>query len=128
MSCVDVVKKTGLNLQGASFSIIVSAALSSMLESFRQNGVIPVRDGFEYNEIMGSYPKQGKSQHARALAITRTMNLAMPTGQVPAALPADPRKRIRFEELAFKANNDETNMSQEERAELQDLILELNPL
>ena len=130
MSCIDVVKKTGINLQGASFTIIVSTALSSMLESFRQNGIIPTRDGFEYAEMMHSYPKQGKADHARALAITSTFNANMPKGQVPAALPnhALARKRLRFDELAHKSNNDAENMSIQDQAELDELVKELNPL
>lgn len=130
MSCIDVVKKTGVNLQGASFTIIVSAALSSMLESMRQAGVIPTRDGFEYAQLMEAYPKQGKSQHARALAITAAFNLAMPTGQMPAVVqsPEYKRKQVRFKELAQQMEADELNMSAEERSELQSLTLELNPL
>lgn len=130
MSCIDVVQKTGVNLQGASFTIIVSAALSSLLESMRQNGIIPTRDGFEYAQMMGSYPKQGKANHARALAITKTFQVAMPDGQMPAVASSSvmKRKKARFDELAFKANHDEANMSVEEREELTTLVLELNPL
>lgn len=130
MSCIDVVQKTGVNLQGASFTIIVSAALSSLLESMRQAGVIPVRDGFEYAQMMGTYPKQGKANHARALAITKTFQVAMPSGQMPAVAhdPVMKRKKARFDELAFKTNNDLMNMSVEETTELQALVLELNPL
>lgn len=130
MSCIDVVQKTGVNLQGASFTIIVSAALSSLLESMRQAGVIPTRDGFEYAQMMGSYPKQGKANHARALAITKTFAIAMPTGQIPAivASPEVKRKRARFEELAFKVNNDPSNVDETERKEFDTLLHELNPL
>ena len=126
MSCIDVIKKTGMNLQGASFTIIVSAALASMLESFRQNGIIPTRDGFEYNEIMKAYPMQDKSQRARALAITKTFDMA--SVQVPAANPVNPRKKLRFEELARKKNATPESMDSEDEAELQGLIFELNPL
>lgn len=130
MSCIDVVQKTGVNLQGASFTIIVSAALSSLLESMRQAGVIPVRDGFEYAQMMGSYPKQGKANHARALAITKTFQVAMPSGHMPAVAhdPVMKRKKARFQELAQKNEIDPLNMDEAEKIEMQTLLHELNPL
>lgn len=131
MSCIDVVKKTGMNLQGASFSLIASAALSSALESFRQNGIIPDRDGFEYADMMREYPMSDKQGRAKALAITRTFSLAGSNIVVPPAVPrapVDQRKKSRFDELAFKANHDEANMDEVERVELQELIQELMPL
>lgn len=128
MSCIDVVQKTGVNLKGASFAMIVSAALSSLLESMRQNGIIPDRDGFEYAEMMRDYPMPSKGERARALAITKTFNIS--AGQMPAVAsnPDMKRKKMRFDELAFKANNDAINMSHEEQSELTELTKELFPL
>lgn len=128
MACIDVVKKTGMNLQGASFSVIVSTALSSALESFRQNGIIPSRDGFEYTDMMRDYPLQPKEGRARALAITKTFSMVGSTGQVPAIVPIDPRKKLELDQLVFKANNDEANMDETEKARLKELMYELNPL
>lgn len=128
MSCIDVVKKTGINLQGASFAIIVSTALASMLESFRQNGLIPTRDGFEYAEIMATYPKQGRANHARALAISKTFEIAGSDIFVKPIAPGDMRKRQELDELVFKANSDPTNMSEEEGIRLKELMYEFNPL
>ena len=128
MSCIDVVKKAGMNLQGASFSMIASAALSSSLESFRQNGIIPTRQGFEYLDMMKEYPMTDKQGRARALAINRTFQMLGSRLQVPAVVPMDPRKKVRFDALAFKNEADPHNMSVEEKEELSALALELNPL
>lgn len=127
MSCIDVVQRIGLSLQGASFSMIVSAALSSALESFRQNNIIPTRDGFEYEDMMKNYPKQGRAHHARALAITKLFTELGPAVQTPAIAPVDTRKQTRFKELAFRWNTSPENVSEEEQAEMKALVLELNP-
>lgn len=130
MSCIDVIKKTGVNLEGASFPVIVSAVLSSLLESLRQSRTIPTRGGFEYGEIMKSYPMQTKAGRARALSITRTIELGGSDIQVPPVVrsPDMERKKVRFDSLAFRDENDSINMSEEERQEMLELARELNPL
>lgn len=51
LSVVDVVDALGMRQPGMSFSSMVSIALSSCLEGLRQNGTIPEREGFEFNEV-----------------------------------------------------------------------------
>ena len=131
MSCIDVVQKAGMNLQRASFSLIASAALSSALESFRQNGIIPDREGFEYTDMMKDYPMTDKQERARALAINRTFSLAGSNINIPPVIsgpPVDRRKKLRFEELARKKNAAPESMDSDDEVELQGLIFELNPL
>lgn len=127
MACIDVVQKAGINLRGASFSMIVSAALSSAMESFRQNGIIPVRDGFEYEKMMQDYPKQGVAQHARALMVTKLFTDTGPATQMPPVVPVNSRKQQRWQELCFQHEHSPDNMSEEEVKEMHALALELNP-
>lgn len=85
MSVVDVVHKLGLYVPGMSFPQMTSIALSSMLESFRQSGVIPTRDGFEYNEIMAPYANKGRNK--RALSITNGLQQVSSDIQLKALVP-----------------------------------------
>lgn len=129
MSCIDLVQRSGMNLKGASFSVIVSAALSTALESFRQSGIIPRRDGFEYGQMMQDYPLQPKENRARSFAIGKLMHSVGSEIQFPSVVKASPdlqRKKVRCDELVFKQNNDPSNMTPEEQAELRELILDLN--
>jgi hypothetical protein len=52
MSIIDVIALTGIDTTGMSFAAMTSLALSSLLETARQNGQVPTRDGFEFNEMM----------------------------------------------------------------------------
>lgn len=129
MGVVDLVKAAGAYRPGMSFAQAVSQALATALVAMRESALIPNRDGFEYAELMQPFGDQPHLDRARKLQITQSMQgqaLRMPT-----PIPVDPavaRKRLRFEELAFKANNDAENMGAEEKEELQALVLELNPL
>lgn len=119
LSSIDIIEKLGLHIPGVSFAQVVSIAYSSMLESMRQNGVIPTRDGTEYNRMMLAFPIPLKAQRGRALDITRTFNLSS-DNQVPAVAPNPDHKRkmLRYEELAYKRTSDSENMSSKESEEL----------
>ena len=111
MAVVDAAKKMGVRMQQVSFPQLVSLALSAALESFRQNGIIPERDGFEYSEMMAQFPdgREIRRGFARALTAdtpeTREMKNA----------------RIRLDELLLKAEADPLNMTQELKDEMEQL-------
>lgn len=131
LSVIDAAEKIGMLVPGVSFSQLVSIVLSSSLESFRQNKIIPTRDGFEYTQMMARFPEPKKQARSRALAITETFKLgAVQGGSVPATVPAPPnmkRKEVRYEELVQRFHADAANMSEEEVREMHSLALELNP-
>jgi hypothetical protein len=54
MSAVDVCKKGGLTGH-ASFAATVSSAIKLMFAAYREMGLIPTRDGFEWPEIMSRF-------------------------------------------------------------------------
>lgn len=122
MSVVDAISKIGLSVKGMSFSQAVSIALSSALESFRQNGVVPERDGFEYSEMMKQFPEATQSSRAQALGITKAISFGKVS--VPAVLPASRemlQAQIRLDELLVKAEGDPLNMTQELKDEMEKL-------
>lgn len=129
MSCVDVVAQVGYNPGPMSYAQVVSSALSVILESLRQSQIVPDRQGFEYADIMAPWKEDAMADRGRKLSITKSLQLGnRPTLPSIALDPAVARKKLRFDELAFKANHDEQNMSAEEKAELAELVLELNPI
>ena len=129
MSVIDIAEKIGMRVRGVSFSQLVSVAVSSALESFRQNGIVPQRSGFEYSSMMAEFPVPRKEARSLALDVTKTFQMIGSTGQIPAVVanPELDRKKGRFEELVGKYTVDESSISKEEQDEMSALALELNP-
>lgn len=71
MGVIDVVKKAGVYVPGMSFSQMVSLALSGMMQTLRDNEIIPDREGWEYLEMMGPYLTK---QNGRKLEVTKVIN------------------------------------------------------
>lgn len=71
MAVVDVIRKTGMDIPGASFASLVSLTLGSLLQMAREAELIPTRDGFEYSEMMQSY--EGTRSRRRKLEIANAL-------------------------------------------------------
>lgn len=131
MSVADLVQKLNAYTSGMSFSSAVSIALSSAMESFRVNSILPERSGFDYEQVMA--PFKIKKRDARKLAIASTIRM---TGELYGVRPLIPqtdearialeRKRVRLDELQFKLDNDPRNMSTEESLEYIELAKEFD--
>ena len=74
LAAIDTLEKIGLRVKGMSFAQVVSIAFSSAMESFRQNGIVPDRDGFEFNEMMQQFPADSRRK-GRAIAITKALEV-----------------------------------------------------
>ena len=61
MSVIDIVDTLQLYYEGMSFSQVVSIALRGLLESAREQGVIPTRDGWEYSKMLARFPTEKES-------------------------------------------------------------------
>lgn len=61
MSVIDIVDTLQLYYEGMSFSQVVSIALRGLLESARQQEVIPTRDGWEYSKMLARFPTEKES-------------------------------------------------------------------
>ena len=122
MSVADCVRILGFNYTGMSFSQACAIALSSLLESARNTGVLPEHTGFDYSDIMEPFTMRKRT--ARKQAISKAINMAGSEFQVP-PLIADPqkeRRRLRFEELKFKQQNDKLNWTDELQQEFRPLV------
>lgn len=128
MACVDVVNKVGAYRDGISFAQVVILALESAIAAFKANGLIPDRDGFDYSELMAPYKDQPHIDRARKLELTHIIEKMHKPIEAIVVDPTVARIRRRYDELCFKSNNDPDNMDAAERAELQQLVQELNPL
>ena len=51
LSVIDLMKELNMPMHTLSFPAMVSLALASSLQALREQGVIPERTGFEYNEM-----------------------------------------------------------------------------
>lgn len=133
MGCIDICSAAGLELPaGTSLSMVIKRAIVIAVETLRQCGAIPDRDGFEYEEMTSRFVKQPMALKVRTGTsislsdiVKETMDQPRPTLQMPAVAnntgrtatcPAwteqDERLKIkmarlmrRFEELKFRKEN-----------------------
>lgn len=126
MSVVDLVKQSGLAMEGMSFAQMVSLALSGCLEELRKRGVVPERSGFEYSEICRPYLQQ---RSGRKLAITEQIQSIGSEFKVELKLPTPEPKPTSEEEDAMWARagylQSREFLSAEEQLELNELIRKL---
>lgn len=119
MSAIDLWDKLQITIEGVSFAQVVSTALNSSLETFRRNGILPERQGFEYSEMMARFPDS--AHRSRTLQINEAMYKA---GTVPAVLPESlevRREKSRYKELRVKALHASESMTSQEVLEYSDL-------
>lgn len=60
MGIADMLALGNVDTTGMSFSQATATVLQSMLESARQQEIIPVRDGFEFNRVMQPFSRKKK--------------------------------------------------------------------
>lgn len=74
MAVIDVLTAAGVRLDGMSFAAMTSLALSSLLQTMRDQKIIPTRDGFEYLDMMQPY--LGKHHHHKKIQVTDALKAA----------------------------------------------------
>jgi hypothetical protein len=144
MGIADVVDKIEQYIPGMSFDVAVRLALSAALETFRANGSIPTRDGFEYTEMMDKY-ESTKADARRQQALSKAFHMQGPDVKSPmlkappppqtilpaySTAPDTPEKamrRTRWEELKFHHEQDPINMSDKDMIALAELNFEFTP-
>lgn len=138
MGAIDVVKQAGIATDRMSLAMVVKLALAGFLEKARQQGIIPVRDGFEFLEMTEPF---GGSHQQNKLAFTANIKSAeyaartadVPVMRIPinpAATASRPEQAItaldrkkgrvltRIMELDSKMQADPDNFSEQERTQL----------
>lgn len=60
MGIADMLIVGGIDTEGMSFAQATATVLQSLLEAARMNDIIPIRDGFEYNEVMAPFARKKK--------------------------------------------------------------------
>lgn len=129
MSVVDILDKLGLTAERFSFDAACRIVLSSLLESVRVQGGIPRRQGFEYSTLMQRFQERVPRDRIEKLVNTSVLDTEGSKLHIRAAFddPVRRRRFARYEELAFKFEQDPTNRTEEEKAELVELTNELFP-
>lgn len=107
LSVVDVVDALGMRQPGMSFSSMVSIALSSCLEGLRQNGTIPEREGFEFNEVKSTVmtPRNKKALFITDKFQSRTSDFR---------IAAPPRNSVQFMKTAEELLSQNGTMEDDE--------------
>lgn len=132
ISCVDVADFGGLYTPGMSFAQVVRDALGTLLESARQQNVIPTRDGYEFEEMVTKRfqtDSTSRTTRARKLQITALADKQAASRRSPALPQGDSvavqRLQRRFDELNTKLEGDALNFGQTEREELEIVAAQL---
>lgn len=106
MAAIDIVDKAGMHFPGMSISQCVKIALEGMFQASRNANAIPVRDGFEYEDMISRFTgiRQG-----RKLEVTRIMEAASVSRAVfdkPHALVQIPTSALRGRPAAELADDE----------------------
>lgn len=123
LTVLDVCTAIGVTQTvGYSFGQLVSIALSSLLETVRQQNLVPTRSGFEYSEMMKPFENPSKRAFAHKMELSNKVTHPgyQPQPLVPS--PVTQAQRVRFEELAFKKEQDPLNVTPAEEQEYIDLV------
>jgi hypothetical protein len=126
ISCVDVVDKLGYETTNWSFDQVVRVALSSLLESVRQNNVIPTRDGFEYSAMVTNRFKSATRANAAKLKITAIADSLAHAQQTSPLVPQSAELRLanmRVAELELKRSAGEPWTIEDQQEYAKSLIL-----
>lgn len=107
MSVCDAIEKLKLDPRIMTFDQAVRVTLSSALESLRQAGTLPERDGFEYSAMLARF-RTKPSQMKGKLEFTKLVDQ---TEAVRALVPSkgQERRRARFQELRLHYEADPIN-------------------
>lgn len=141
MGCIDVCKAAGVYVEGMSLSQIAKVALSGLLEAYRNAGVIPRRDGYEYTQLV--HPITAAGNNARKLQISTIVESAqvsrigfgksavsnnLPPPSNDTLVPKKGRVLVRLIELEQKLDSDPDNVTVEEQDKIQSLRKALQQL
>lgn len=119
MSIVDMLKHMNIPTDNLSFASATKLVLGSALEAFRQQGIIPRREGFEFSILMEPFKGRNYNSRAAKLKITSQIvkNEIKPTVPEPLQLGTN----ARLNELTIKAEHAKDSMTDEDWQELANL-------
>jgi hypothetical protein len=125
MSVIDLIQKSGIKAEGMSFPSMVSLALSIGMNTFREHGLVPVRDGFEYNEMTQGILGIGQKSSARKRAINQVVQSVGPSMGISVPLPEAPAAPTGYvKQAGWTPPKQPSLMDRLKRAELTGMALE----
>lgn len=132
MGIADMLVMGDVNTDGMTFSQATATVLQSLLESARMQGIIPVRDGFEFNKVMQPFarkrrgpPKGGliAAMHDMKMSVSRARDIAeviTSNDEVSAIASMTPEQRragLRLSELIVKQEHASDSWSASDQEE-----------
>ena len=125
MAVIDCLDFLGIPKHNLSFSQAAKLVLSSALESYRQQGTVPIRTGFEYSQMVEPFNRGGFASRGAKLATAKLLRgeHIQPEPIIPETYERR-AKRLRYEELKFKKENAPLNWTEEEQEEFKPLVME----
>jgi hypothetical protein len=77
MGAIDLIRATPIYTPGMSLASVIAWAFMYSMEAMRANGIIPKRDGFEYNEMLSPFKGMAKYDRARRSATSIQLGKAV---------------------------------------------------
>jgi len=126
MSVVDSLNVLGIPSDNLSISQATKIVLAAYLEQARQVGTIPRRSGFEYTAMLAPFTKPNIAQRSARLKSAAELSkpATLPNLLVQHETPERRQRRVMYEELMFRRNEDPDNFGDEDLAQLGPLIEE----
>lgn len=132
MGIADMLVLGNVNTEGMTFSQATATVLQSLLESARMQGIIPVRDGFEFSKVMQPFARKRKgppkggliaAMHDMKMSVSRSRDIAdviTPEEEVAAIASMTTEQRqagMRMKELMVKQEHAADSWSAEDQEE-----------
>ena len=125
MAVIDVLDYLGIPKANLSFAQATKLVLASALESFRQQGIVPNRSGFEYSKMIEPFEQQ--NFNSRGAKLKSAKMLRQPGVEVRPVVEETPerkKRRVRYEELLFRKRADDVNWTDADQQEFMPLVEE----
>ena len=138
MGCIDCIHAADLNISGMSLSQAIKRGVIVALNTLRESGAIPTRDGFEYTEMTQPFLQGSKESkiavgHNFVMQDARDQAMDVPppsihTQQRTEVTPTEARWMRKKVELLIKQDADPDNFGAEEQKQLARCISELEKI
>lgn len=119
MAALDILEKCNVSYYNTSMAQVIHLAMGIAFNTMRQTGIIPERDGFEYNEMLTRWKKQQHDWTAAPLVEEETRSLLQENDR-------DPIQQLKARMLLLAAKEIRTQAEERELAMLQVNLQEMS--
>lgn len=114
MSAIDILEKCNISYYNTSMAQVIHIAMGVAFNTMRETGIIPKRDGFEYNEMLNRWKKMQHEWSASSKLEEETRTLTV---------EKDPMEELKARFLALSVKGIRTEAEEKEWAILKQNLI-----